>query len=399
MDEERGGLLRREAKRYIVYALKRIAWLMDEHRVGVTVTIAATLLCIAVWNIVALVGHGEELHWFLMAAQIVATLLAAMWIIDAPRFCDSIDLAEDLFGGDYPAAHEQYRRNIYFFIVETGYKPGESPDGEVEAAKDTCGSLRNSASKKTLLSKIALTLLWALVGLTLFAYINEVTHDVVDVAIFILTALPAYAMNLISFYLCFVFTWHIVDVAKLASEGKLPCNWSQPSKTPGYMHLSRVSKQLNVCFLIVSLLFASLILLLSLYTGSTIPSSENGILFAACFVFTLLLGIVSFLYLHFVSKINLSVMLDSWEEQTWSKAMPFVSSEAVAERGKQDGDAAALEETLAVHKAAKDALDRVGEKPGFDSVDAASLTFAFLTLVVSAAALFRPEKKDEDEKH
>lgn len=382
-----------------MYALKKIAGLMDDHRVGVTVTIAAALLCIAIRNMVVLDGGGDERHWFLMAAQIVATLLTAMWIIDAPRFRDSIDLAEDLFGGGYPVAHEKYNRKIYFFKVEAGCKP-EVPAGvEGEADKTLCDSLHSRASVKTVLSKVALATLWALVGFILFGYICSITSSEIDIAIFVLTALPAYAMNLISFYLCFVFTWHIVDVAKLASEDQLPYNWSQPSKTPGYMLLSRVSKQLNVCFLIVSLLFAFLILLLSLYSGSTLPLSGGGIWFAACFVFTLLLGIVSFLYLHFVSRINLSVMLDSWEQKTWSNAMPFVSSEAVAERGKQDGDAAALEETLAVHKAAKDALDRVGEKPGFDSVDAASLTFAFLTLVVSAAALFRPEEKGEDKKH
>lgn len=363
---------------------------MEKRRAGVVVAIAVILIFIAVNNLWELGNEADTRIWFLMAAQTVATILAAMWIIDAPRFRDSIDLAEDLFGGSYPVVHEKYSRDICFFKSEvTGRLEGLTVE-EREAVESPCDSFRKTRKAGIMFSKIALVVLWVVVGIMLLMYIHEVTHDGIAIAIFSLTALPAYAMNLISFYLCFVFTWHIVDVAKLASEGELPYSWSQPSKTPGYMLLSRVSKQLNVCFLIVSLLFASLILLLSLYSGTVITSSGDGVLFASCFVFTLLLGIVSFLYLHFVSRINLSVMLDSWEEQTWSKAMPVVSSEAVLGREEGRGDVTSLRGILSVHSETRNALEKVGERPGFDSVDAASLTLAFLTLVVAIATLFRP---------
>lgn len=385
-----------------MYSLKAIARFMDNHNIAVAVVVAASLVVIAVYDIV--IVNDDNRHWLLVLAQSVGVVLSAMWIIDAPRFRDSLDFKKDLFDcKEFFDLHSRYLSNLRFFKAVPVVYQNEADDADSESQEHL--EAAKHRPRKLLFPKFALLILWVLVGLMMLYYIIAISQNWIDVILLAAPIFVAYAMNLVSFYLCFIYAWEIVEVAKLARGGLLPYNWSRPSKTPGYVYLKRVSRQLNVCFLIVSLLFALFILLITTYAfgfdfskGDPIGAGElTGILyvsdlarpFRGCFIFTLLLGIVAFLALHFISRINLDVILDSWEQQTLDRVMPIASSVAEMSKNMDENNANKLKDTLIIHGNLNTALSHVSERQKFDSVDAASLILAFLTLVVAIATLLQ----------
>lgn len=387
-----------------MYSLKAIARFMDNHNIAVAVVVAASLVVIAVYDIV--VVNDDNRHWLLVLAQSVGVVLSAMWIIDAPRFRDSLDFKSDLFDcKEFVDLHSRYLSNLRFFKAVPVVYQNEADDADADSELQEHLEAAKHRPRKLVFPKFALLILWALVGLMMLYYIIAISQNWIDVILLAAPIFVAYAMNLVSFYLCFIYAWEIVEVAKLAREGLLPYNWSWPSKTPGYVYLKRVSRQLNVCFLIVSLLFALFILLITTYAfgfdfskGDPIGAGElTGILyvsdlarpFRGCFVFTLLLGIVAFLALHFISRINLDVILDSWEQQTLDRVMPIASSVAEMSKNMDGNNANKLKDALVIHGNLNTALSHVSERQKFDSVDAASLILAFLTLVVAIATLLQ----------
>ena len=382
--------------------LRAIAGFTDNHIVAVTGIISVSLFVIAVWNTCAL--ESDRGHWMLMLAQSIGVVLSATWLIDAPRFRDSLDFKSDLFDcEEFADLHKRYKSRMRLFIR---YEPKEthdqqSGDGEeapqVPFKERVCQLFK---AFKALLPRLLLLAVWSAVGFLMSVYILDVTDDLWDRVLLIAPMLAACILNLVSFYLCFVYAQLIAETANLAVKGALPFYWSQPSKTPGYVYLKRVSRQLNVCFLIASLLFVCFVLSLTMYAKgfdfsfAFDPSASQSqaanplignFIFISCFSFTVLLGVVAFLALHFMSRINLNAMLDAWEQKTLDSVMPAASFNAAVERSTGKVAENSLDDVLELHERLNDAMRHVTERPGFDSADAASLVLALLTLLVAIA--------------
>lgn len=293
----------------------------------------------------------------LVVAQLINLSVVAEWVIGAPTFAKTLRP---------PAGLERVR----------GYAE------LCEAYRDRmllCPPRKNRFS----LAKAIFVAAWAVVGVFFGMMVWEAVVDPLDRLTTLAIGIVSFALCMFSYYLCFVHARFVVDLSELAEREPLPYYPAAPAHTAWYREAEASARRNGMSFLLTSLLFVSFMAALGAYCvvtgGFGAPEAGTNDLwvhFSSCVLGTAALGLLSFLVLHYMTRLALSSMLDSWEAEVLR----------IVQRGTRLTPLN-VDQQLRRYESINRAMGSIRDRPAFDKADAVSIVLAALTLVVAALTL------------
>ncbi len=246
--------------------------------------------------------NPDWIWYVLWIGSIVAIL--CIWVYYAPIVCNKFSRLENAFSDtQYCHLYSSFQKWIYFFS--------------------------HPHFSRLLLFKFTYLLFWALFFGEFF-YFSWQTLKILYTNMclvryaYILLIIFSTSFNFFSYYICIIYVYFLIKITKSEHDSPLEYIESCPSLTYGIQTLINVSSTINIYFLLDSFLcttayFSYWNILLK---NKQVLDKLNGYLFIAFIyvsVFMVMFGLLSWIFIVFLSRIYIVRLHDLWKERSLVK--------------------------------------------------------------------------------